>query len=290
MSEQRSASQVILELEGKIDNLISMVSSQKLANQLLSNKITELMQQLAKSNQEGVVGGFSSSPKITAEAVDAPAQFPISPLDNFKPTDPEKQIPIYAANKLIDKSDLVGFQRSHRPESFTGDPNYLAPPKQPPISEAQVDFPAYVPKASSPVIPPPGREIESVNNATNVAAKQVYQQPVQQMAPQPIQQENKFVVQNAVPIMQKILDPNGKSIFLAEVEIVNADTSKLVLKTKTKANGKWAASLSPGNYQVVVRKSGSAKTSEMQGVQNITIDGKVSPMEMKPMTIKEVQG
>jgi hypothetical protein len=273
-NEARTATQVILELEAKVDNLTNIVESQNFANKLLSNKLSELIQL--------VKGMKVSSPGITAEAVNTAPQIPVSPLRNFKPTDPERQIPIFAADKLPETNKPLGFRRTSRPETFTGDPNYLDPSKQ------VQDFVDYVPKA------PTGGKSESVANYnTNLNVQQAREveigasaNAIPKQAKQPIKQESKFVVQNAVPIMQRVVDSNGKSVFLAEVDIVNADTSEMALKTKTKANGNWMASLSPGNYQVVICKKGGNKTPEMQAVQNIPIDGKTSPMQLPQIVIK----
>lgn len=297
-AQPRTASQVILDLEAKIDTLTELVKAQTFANQLLSNKILELTQSVkAMSTMPTPQNAANPAMRVpTAEAVDAITQLPISPIHSFKPTDPERQIPIFAEKKIMDVRELVAQRRNAKPDNTA------------PVQEEVMEFQPYAPKpptnarqvSQQPQQQPNERESLASyvqKQASQPQAKQTAQQQVQQtdrrstatpqQSQQPTQQEGKFVVQNAVPITQRVVDGNGKSQFLAEVEIVNADTSKLALKTKTNANGKWVASLSPGNYQVVIRKKGNGgNIKDLQAVQTIPIDGNTSPLEIKTITIK----
>jgi hypothetical protein len=266
----RTASQVILELEAKVDNLTDLVKSQNFANQLLSNNITELIQLVKTMN----VSSSQTSRTPSAEAVDFIPQIQSfqQQRHNLEQQDPDRYMPIFAENKILDVKDMLVPRRTSRPD---GD-KVVNSPSPPPKQDEEMEFRPYAPKAPT---------------VAKQVSQQKIQQPViqqtQQPVQQPVQQNNKFVVQNAVPIIQRVVDGNGKSQFLAEVEIVNADTSKLALKTKTNASGKWVASLSPGNYQVVIRKKGNGgNIKDLQAVQTIPIDGSVSPLEIKTITVK----
>jgi hypothetical protein len=255
-NEPRKASEVLLELEAKIDSLISLVKAQNFANQILSNKITELMQNVNKQQ--------NAPPVITAEAVNTLPKTLSSPLHNFKVSDPERQIPIMADTKLPEMSDHLGFRRNSRPESFAGDDVYLGQQ----FTNEQPKMPLQIPKG-----PPAGRGGPEIV----IPMKQEIQpsQPAQQSIPK------NSVVQNAVPVMQRVVNGEGKSVFLADVEIIDMSSSQQVSKTRTNGTGKWMASLGAGAYQVTIRKKGTPAI-----VQDIQIDGTQSPLELKTIIIK----
>lgn len=264
-NEPRKASEVLLELEVKVDSLINLIKAQSFANQLLSNKINDLMQNLTKQQQ-------SAPPQIRAEAVNTLPRTPISPLHTFQPLDPERQIPIQAETKLPETSEPHGFRRTSRPESFAGDDAYLG--QQGP--GAPVKMPVQMPKG-----PPPGRGPE----AEVVVPKQA---PKQQAQPQSTQQPlpKQSIIQNAVPVIQRAVNADGKPLFLADVEIIDMNTSQPVSKTRTNGTGKWMASLGVGTYRVTIRKKGGTNSGKMEAIQDIQVDGSQSPLELKTIIIK----
>jgi hypothetical protein len=67
----------------------------------------------------------------------------------------------------------------------------------------------------------------------------------------------------AVPVSQMITDQNGKILYMADVEVLDANKD-LVLKTKSNAAGKWQAALMPGDYFVNVLKKGKKNMTLMQ--------------------------
>jgi hypothetical protein len=263
-NEPRKASEVLLEMEVKIDSLIGLVKAQNFANQLLSNKVTDLIKVIITQQQ-------ITSPQIRVESVNTLPQTPsISPMHNFIPVDPEKQIPIMAESKLPQTNEPIGFRRTSRPETFIGDDAHLDP--QPPLNES-VKMPLQIPRGA-----PPGRGGPEI-----IIPAQQPQQP--QQSEQPLLQKQS-VMQNAVPVVQRVVNSDGKSIFLANVEIMDLSNSQIISTTRTTGTGKWMASLGAGKYQVTIRKKETSTTGKMEAVQNIQVDGSQSPLELKTIIIK----
>lgn len=84
-----------------------------------------------------------------------------------------------------------------------------------------------------------------------------------------------------IPIQQKVFDPAGKAVFMAEVEILNEDKSPAA-KVRTTAGGKWQVPLPPGKYFVTIlkRESGARKRMEYSGSFIVTNSDK--PIELDP--------
>ena len=91
---------------------------------------------------------------------------------------------------------------------------------------------------------------------------------------------------NSIPVVQRIVDKNGKSVFLADVEIYNSANMESVAKVRTSGNGKWSAPLSVGKYRVVIRKRESLTKEKIEITQDITVDGTQSLLELPMMIIK----
>lgn len=269
-NEPRKATDILIDLEGKIDNLVSLIKAQNFAQQIVNNKLNELMDKLAK--QPPV------PQRVTVEAVNTKAipTVPTSPLTTFTPSDPERQVPVSAETRLPETSAPKGFRRTSRPESFAGDDAYLSPTQEQP----QPKFPIQMPKG-----PPPGRGSESeVIVQPKQSAKQTPAQ--QQMPPQPVPPVRPQTVQAAVPVIQRVVNRDGKSIFLADVEVTDLSTSQQIYKTRTNGSGKWMASLGAGAYRVIIRKKGTSTAERMEATQDVQVDGSQSPLELQTIIIK----
>lgn len=236
----RKASDVLLDLESKIDILLALARTQDLNIKTLSNKINNITQKLEVSTN-----------KITVEAVNTL----VTPqLQQFPILDPDKHVVISSENKLPLEKFPQGFRRTSRPETYSGN-EFAQNPK-----------------------PPPGRDAEAI------APLAAMSKP---LPPQQVKgNTNRNVIQNAIPVQQRIVDKNGKSVFLADVEITNPDNGEPIFKTRTNGTGKWAASLGVGNYRVVVKKRESQSKEKIEVVQDIYVDGSSSPLELKTMIIK----
>lgn len=190
----------------------------------------------------------TAQPKITMEAVNT--SFVTHPPRIAQPIDPERNILIDPEKSLQMDDAIKGFRRTSRPETFAGDNAYLPRTKELPKAEV--------------VVP-------NKNNAP---------------APQPnVSQPNTKGPAAIIPTMQRVVNRNNKSIFLADVEIINLET-KEVKRTRTNGTGKWTAALEAGSYEVVVKKQEAASNEMLQVVQDIKIDGKTSPLELNILIIK----
>ncbi len=237
--------------------MMAIIQAQDLNIKVLSNKLNDVMQLLEKQ--------ATSPQKITVEAVNATP--PQSVFQKQMTLDPERQVPISAHDTLPMDNSPTGFRRTSRPETFEGDHAYL--PQS--FSQVQPKYPVQVP------------------NQPQSAREQVPAEIIVPAQEKPAPKKEKVAavpVQNAIPVMQRIVDRSGKSIFLADVEIVDHTTAEAVFKTRTNGTGKWMASLGPGKYRVTIRKGASMSKDKMEAVQDIQVSGNESPLELQTMIVK----
>ena len=236
-TEPRKATDVLLDLETKVDLLLNIIRSQDLNIKIISNKLNDLI----KNNQS-----INFTPSGDKKPI----------IDNLSVNIAEnKQISISAEDTLPIEHNPVGFRRTSRPETYAGDDSYLKSPKKKP-SEAEVIVPQQA---------------------------QQQAQPIQQPINQPNQNTNVSV--NSVPVIQRVVDKNGKSVFLADVEIINPSNGEKH-KTRTNGAGKWMASLAPGNYKVILSKRESLTKEKIEIIQDVMVDGNTAPLELKMLILK----
>jgi len=236
-NEPRKATDVLLELESKIDVLLNIVRNQDLNIKVLSNKLNSLI-----ANKTVVAA--NQPPQITVEAVNT--NFTMVP-------EPKVQIPISSEEKIPIDDNPKGFRRTSRPETYSGDNSYL-PKKTGPKFPVQMPAEAIVPKEALSKAPP-------------------VEQP----------KENSHI--NAVPVQQRVVDKNGKSVFLADVSIINSGGEK-VFKGRTNGTGKWMAALAPDTYKIVISKRESVTKEKVDLIQEIIVDGKTTPLDLQTLIFK----
>ncbi len=278
MTEPRKATDVLLDVESKVNTLLDIVRSQDLVIKVLSNKLNDVIGRLEKQQ--------AAAPKFVVEAIQtAPQKANIVPpgFDQIPAGDPERNIPVTAESKLPQAETLQGFRRSSRPETYAGDNAVLPRPEQ--EMRMPMQIPKMPPGGKQPMPAPPGRsEVTVPATATKQSNKTV---PAPQAVPdmteeQPMPQAER----GQIPVMQRCVDKNGKSIFLAPVEIVDLSTGQPVFKTRTNGTGKWMASLGIGAYRVTIIKQASMNKEKLEAVQDIQVDGAQSPLELPMMIIK----
>ena len=156
-------------------------------------------------------------------------------------------------------------------------------------------MPIQIPKMPPPpgrgngMQPPPGREATVVEANTPPPATHSNKKGVVMPPPQPEMSEPQpapQAVQGHIPVMQRCVDKNGKSIFLADVDIISLVDGQPVFKTRTNGTGKWMASLGIGTYRVTISKRASMNKEKLEAVQDIQVDGTQSPLELPMMIIK----
>lgn len=302
--EPRKATDVLLDIETKVNALLDIVRSQDLVIKVLSNKLNDVMGKLEKQAQ--------AAPKFTVEAIQAPVVPPPMPpgFTQIPAGEPERNIPIAAEHRLPETNVPQGYRRNSRPETFAGDNTYLPHP------DPEMKMPVQIPKMPAPPgrqsagAPPPGRgpgsEVPTAMvppEATSgprtkkgvmpgpepkgspfappgTANPMMAQEPTHESAP--VQQ-----AQGNIPVMQRCVDKNGKSIFLADVELTDLASGQPIFKTRTNGAGKWMASLGIGAFRVVITKRASGNKGMMEAVQDIQVDGSKSPLELPMVIIKE---
>lgn len=270
--EARKATDVLLALETKIETLTGVVRSQDLNIKILSNKLNEVIAKLQSS----------PAPKPMAEVPD----YPKMPPQPAQPIDPERHILIEPENNLPMTDSPQGFRRTSRPESFSGDNVYLNQTK--PSQSAQPQPPNNVPKFPVQTPVPPGRTAGETFDFPQVPepAQRTIKQIMPDKQAQVTGKQTRPLVQNAIPVIQRIVDKGGKSVFMADVEIVDTATAQPVFKGRTNGMGKWMASLGVGVYQVSIRKKANDQKEKIEANQEITIDGSKSPLELQTMIVR----
>ena len=171
----------------------------------------------------------------------------------------DKTLPIQAPISKVSpvETDPTGFRRTSRPETYAGDDSFFPKKKESPVK--MQEEPTFIMK-------PPQEIIEEVKR----------EQPVSLMN----NSENKL------PVTQRVIDKNGKAVFLADVEIFNSETNELAVKLRTNGVGKWAASLLPDTYTVVISKREAVNKEKTVSKQTVLVDGFVSPLELQPVILK----
>jgi hypothetical protein len=276
--EPRKATDVLIEMESNVRQLLDIVRAQDLNIKVLSNKLNELLGRLDR--QDAV------RPKITVEAIQ---NVPL-PAVNFPPAfpqmpagEPERTIPVTAENRLPQENNPQGFRRTSRPETFS--------------PEKEIKMPIQMPKMPAPppnpnaMRPPPGRSApeSTAMMPPGAVTNRGQQLPPMQSPPMPTevsQPPSTTPNHDQVPTQQRCVDKNGKSIFLADVQITDMITGQPYFKTRTNGTGKWMASLPVGEYRVLIRKQGSSLKDKVEAIQDVHVDGSKSPLELPMLIIK----
>lgn len=309
--EPRKATDVLIDIETKVNALLDIVRSQDLVIKVLSNKLNDVMGKLDKQAQ--------AAPKFTVEAIQAPVVPPPMPpgFTQLPAGEPERNIPIAAESKLPATGAPQGFRRNSRPETFAGDNAYLPHPSQeeemlfqPHKAQPQAPRPQAPPGRQAAAAPPPGRgpgsevvaqvppeAMNPRNNKRGVFAPPNPQgspmaqpgtpNPMMAQEPSHEQAPPQMAQQGQIPVMQRCVDKNGKAIFLADVELTDLSTGLPHSKTRTNGAGRWMAPLVIGAYRVVITKRASGNKAMLEATQDIQVDGSKSPLELPMVIIKE---
>lgn len=295
--EPRKATDVLLDVESKVSALLDLARAQDLVIKILSNKLNDVIVRLDKQQ--------AAPQKIIVETVQTPTKsnnpvaFPSMPAG-----EPERTVPVTAEMALPVSDTPQGFRRNSRPETYAPKtvPALPVQPQQPaklgdeppPPSKYPVQLPTNSTIRTQAGAPPPGRgpgsEVVTVPpEANQVPGNKKGRAGAIVAPPQPHGTPPMAGVDQAqgqIPVSQRCVDKNGKSIFLADVEIVDMTTAQPIFKTRTNGAGKWMASLGIGNYRVTIRKRENVTKEKIEAVQDIQIDGSVPKLELPMLIIK----
>ncbi len=279
MSEPRKATDVLLDVESKVSMLLDIIRAQDLNIKVLSNKLNDVIGRLDKQQ--------AGPPKIIVETVQTAPKQPsnIPPAFTQIPVgEPERNIPVTAESRLPQTEVPQGFRRSSRPETYAGDNAYLPHPEK--ELKMPVQIPNMPPGRQQPMQAPPGRSEVTAPQAAMSRKGAVMPAPQHDINDMTEEQPMPSSAQGQIPVMQRCVDKNGKSIFLADVEIVSLLDGSPVFKTRTNGTGKWMASLGIGGYRVTINKRASMNKEKLEAVQDIQVDGTQTPLELPMMIIK----
>ena len=265
--EARKATDVLLDLESRIETLLQIVRSQDLNIKLLSNKLNMVMEKLDKQP--------AATSKIVVEAVNSIPQNSVPAPNNSPVQETDKNIPISSDFNVPTENSPQGFRRTSRPETFAGDNSYLKSPAEP-INK----FPLQIPKPTNRTVVDKAPEL-SDNDAEVVVDPSAFEQ---RLPTEP--KKEKVRNSNSIPVVQRVVNKEGKSVFLAEIEILDLANQEIVGKTRTNGTGKWMASLPVGSYRVMLKKRESLSKEKIEIGQTIHVDGTQSPLELQTMIIK----
>lgn len=252
MDNSRKASDILLDLEAKIDQLTSMLHAQALDIRVLSNKLNKLMEQTKDLP--------APPPPVTSYSAAADEGRMHSVLAQ------SRGVPIKVSDQLPMQDTPQGVRRNSRPETSGNSRQPMSMQSQ---SKVSIQDPS----------PPDMSQF--------IRAKQPAQMAEPEEQPEFRAFENlppQAEATNKVAVTQRITEKNGKSVFLAEVEVFDEGGNQ-VFKTRTNGVGKWQAALPIGNYRVRIGKRESVTKQKVEKTQNITVDGRVSQLILEQVII-----
>ena len=240
-NQVRTASQVLLDLEEKIDTLSGQIKAHDLNIRVLSNKLNSILEILSKQSQPKPSIGV---PTAATQQI-APPMLNPNLSTNLPGLPSEKKIPIATESHLMVDPRPMEPRRNSRetPEKVK-----VSTPKAPEI--------VFGNKKDEAITTPPRDESVVID------------------------------IKNSIPVKQRVLDSNKKTIFLADVEIIDTKTNTLFFKTRTNGVGKWSAPLPVGKYRIFVKKQESLSKKKMESIQEIIVDGSSSMMELPDLFVK----
>lgn len=242
----RKASDVLIAIEAKLDQLISLVRSHDLGMKVMSNKLNSLISEV------NGISIISSGAKPTASTDSGFATHFVESLrkpESIRVT-PEASLPV--------TNEPVGFRRISRPETYSKEDQG----KDYSLIQEHMSQNIFNDLSSKEEVSSKEPEVEFTSYEENLSEKK------------------------RVPVIQRVVDKSGKSIFLAEVEVVNSETGNTELKTRTNGVGKWQASLQPGKYKVKINKRESLTKEKIELTQNVVIDGLSDKQELPAVIVK----
>ena len=246
MTDPRKATDVLLLIEAKLDTIFKGMQSQDFTSKVIAGKLSSLLEKI-----DGILN--TPMPMVTpTNNRGNPPNITMEAVNTNAGSAHNTSNYVVSENNMSVESAPIGFRRTSRPESFQ---NVPAPaPKVERQSEDDYEF--------RPV------EIEKLQ---------------QKLISGNFNPESDLPV---ISVIQRVVDKNGKSIFLGEVEIKNMQDNTLFGMFKTSGTGKWSANMPLGHYRVTIRKRESLTKEKIEVVQDITVDGSKSPMELSTLIIK----
>ena len=253
--EPRKATEVILDIESKLEHLTDIMMAVDLTIRTMSNKLNTLEQiviQLSTIKAAPIGPAISSANTVITPKILTPQGFPQMPSHVDA-----RNIPISAEDALPQTNSPEGFRRTSRPETYT---NVKSEPK---LANATAEAVALKPISKPGPVP---------------AKTQFLEKQMPETKP--------LMIQNQIPVMQRVVDKTGKSIFLASVIVVDMDTGAETVKTKTNPIGHWSATLPVGTYKVSIKKEAGIGKDKVEAMQDLRVTSDQSKIDLPMLIIK----
>lgn len=90
-----------------------------------------------------------------------------------------------------------------------------------------------------------------------------------------------------IPVQQRVVDQNGKDVFMADVVIKDRDTSDVMHKTRSNANGRWQAYLPTGSYLIKISKTNNETKEKMEFFQEFEVKSEKKSLELEEFKINK---
>lgn len=247
---QRSASEVLLSMETKLDILLQTNRSLDLNFKVLSNKFNQILQLL---NTDPMIPQLNPGNAFPVQSVQQ---------DN---TD------LYSASMLYPKAPTNGSTAVTSQTFNVGNVNtqQLSQIKVKDQLEIPSDMPLTMetaPVGFARTSRPETHMAQEVGQIVKNTPTPSIQLP-QTYGPK----ESANASEKTYPVQQRVTDAQGKSLFMCDVQILDSKGVQ-VWKGRTNGVGKWSAALKPSTYKVNVKKHDSIAKKTIDVTQNITVN------------------
>jgi len=133
----------------------------------------------------------------------------------------------------------------------------------------------------------PRRTERPTNTRTKITEDTISKEDIIKKSTKDVLIPKDVVNDKTVTLTQKIVDKNGKSVFLATVEVYDRITEEFICKTNTNGVGKFTVKLKPSEYNIIVKKIDSVSSKTMELVQqNIVVDGTKDVIDLRMAIIQ----
>lgn len=276
MSDNRTATDVLLNIESMVLKLNQMISNLDLNLKILSNKVNSLSEIINNKNINNTPS--LPSPILPSVSVDSGKMHP-SLINNRSmiKIDPFDNIPITeapAGNRRGSRETVLQNQQPIQNSAPNLNQVKISDPF-PPSKEALASLQKQI---QNKTIEAQNNESKSSQNFNN-SSKDLSEQFTEFTASQD-------QLSNKIALTQRVVDKNGKSVFLADVRVLNAEDNSLIFKARTNGVGKWQASVPAGNFKVFISKTEPITKSKMESSQSIIIDGRKPSLTLEPIILQ----
>ena len=250
-NDPRKATDVILEIESKLEHLTDIMMAVDLSIRTISNKLNTLEQIVLQISTTKVAA-------VTAQAgTPAPRMVMPQGFPQIQANMDVRNVQILAEEALPQTNSPEGFRRTSRPETYIG-----VKPELPKNVPAEVIVPKPISKPGPATV------------------------KIQFPEKQPPPETKPSMAQNQIPVMQRCVDKTGKSIFLASVVVIDMSSGEEVAKTKTNPIGNWSTTLPVGTYQVSIKKEAGIGKDKIEAMQDLRVTSDQSKIELPMLIIK----